>query len=339
MGLTSQQMLLLESAQLLAGTERSIDALNMIPVLEDVTSPVSVRATERLFSQVIQKGHIDFDSIPESKGDITQYKGYTNMKDTLYTIREVADQSKDQLTAKSVKDLVQCVLTAIESIEGLRDQYQEGFRKKNEYVMLEYNTYVWCCVESTTAILCGYVNYVKFPSKQTIEIQLTNTKYRADAFYLDQLKKFNNVCKTTEYRKFLTQMNAKGTENFTGTELIGLTAIIMVAMSIVPVTRSLIYHFYNLRRKISDSLMMQAMFLELHKTCLETNTEFTKEKRDKIIAKQDKIRVLLVKLAEKIRVTDVKAAQASQKEIKKDNQLMTFDNIKNDVDNGSFDLL
>ncbi|HAU85643.1 MAG TPA: hypothetical protein DCW90_09100 [Lachnospiraceae bacterium] len=338
MGLNSQQMLLLESAKLLAGSDEAYQAMKMLPVLEDVTSPVTVRATERLFSQVIDKKHIDFDKIPDSKGDIRTYAGYATMKETLYTIKEIAEKEKN-LTNKSIDDLVDEVLKAIENIEHLSDVYSDGFKKNVEYTMLEYNTYVMCCVEATTALLCGYVNYVKFPSTQVLEIKLVNNKYRADAFYMDQLKKFNAINKSPDYRKFLTQMNEKGMDHFTGTELVGLAAIMIVAMSIVPITRTLIYYFYNLRRKLSDSLMMQAMFLELHKTCLEANQEFTKEKRDKIIAKQEKIRVLMVKLADKLRVTSVKANQMTKRDLEKDNRLMTFDTVKKDVDSESFSLL
>ena len=45
-------------------------------ILEDATSPITASYREKLFQSVIDKGHIDFGSIPLSKGDIKSYSGY-----------------------------------------------------------------------------------------------------------------------------------------------------------------------------------------------------------------------------------------------------------------------
>lgn len=327
--------LLLESAEILAGSSNGSEKLKYLPVLEDATSPVTVRYIEQLYNAVINKGHIDFGDIPESKGDIRKYKGYHDMKNTLDIIKDLAESQK----APTVLEYAVEISKAIENIEALSDQYENGFRANIEYVMLEYNLFTFCCVEATTTILCEFVEYVKNPITKSVDITLKNTKYRANAFYIDSIKKFNKVNTSPDYRKFLTQMNVKSTEQFTGTEFLGFGVVVGIAILIIPVCRALIYKFYNLRRKISDDLMVQAMFLELHKTCVEANTGFTQEKKELIIAKQEKIRQLLIRLSEKIKVSNVKADRETEKQLKKDNQLMTFDKIKTDVDNGSFSLL
>lgn len=332
----SSSIFLWESASLLAGANaNNRDILDMVAVLEDTTNPITVRQTESLFQSVISKAHVNFDSIPNSKGEIKDYEGYQPMKDTLYTMRQLAESQK----AQGVKETVEIVEKAIANIETLAPQYRKGFQTKSDYVMLEYNTFVCCCVEATTSILCSFVDYIKRPDSPMMEIKLVNTKYRANNLYLDQLKKFNRVNETMDYRKFLEQMASKGKENFVGAEVVGMTAIIITALSIVPITRTLIYHFYNLRRKLSDSLSMQAMFLELHKTCVEANTDFTKEKKEKILRKQDALRKTMLKLSDKIKVTDVKASRQTASDLNKDNGLMTFGNIKNDIDNNNFGLL
>lgn len=325
-----------ESAKLLAGENASIwDIDNMVAVLEDTSNPVTARQTERLFQSVISKAHVNFDDIPESKGNVEDYKGYPTMKDTLYTMRQLAEAQK----ATSVKETVEIVEKALANLVSLAPLYQKGFQVKSDYVMLEYNTFVCCCVEATTSVLCSFVDYMKRPDSSVMEIKLVNTKYRANNLYLEQLKKFNRINETMDYRKFLEQMCSKGRENFVGAEVVGLTAIMLVAISIVPITRTLIYQFYNLRRKLSDSLNMQAMFLELHKTCVEANTDFTKEKKEKILRKQDALRKTMLKLADKIKVTDVKASRQTASDLNKDNKLMTFDNVKKDIDNSDFSLL
>lgn len=327
--------LLLESAEILAESKLMDDKLKMITVLEDTSSPVTVRYTEKLFQSVIDKGHIDFGDIPNSKGNIRNYSGYHTMITTLQTMQQLAAEQK----SAQVQALANDVLTAVKNMENLSSVYEEGFRTQNTYVMLEYNTFTLCCVEATTTLLCEYVTYLKNPSENRIEIHIKNNKYRPNLLFIDQIQKFNKVNTTTDYRKFLEQMLAKEKDNFTGAEIVGMTAVMLIALSIVPITRNLIYIFYNARRKTSDYLLVQASFLELHKTCVEANTEFSAEKKEKILKKQEHIRVLLVKMADKIKVVNTRAQQAANKELEKDNKLMTFNNVKNDIDASSFSLL
>lgn len=326
----------IESAEILCGSPRDFrDIQDMRVVLEDTTSPITVRYTEQLFDSVINKNHIDFGGIEKSKGVIRDYTGYSSMMETLYIIDKMATYQK----APSVKEYVQTVLTAIQNIDTLSAVYSEGFRKNINYVMMEYNAFTLCCVEATTTILCEFVEYIKNPSNKKVEIRLKNNKYRANELYISQLQKFNKVNMNANYRKFIEEMNNKGQDNFTGAAIVGFGTIMAIALSIIPITRSLIYHFYNLRRKISDDLMVQATFIELHRTCVESNPDFTEEKKESILKKQDNLRLLLVRLADKIKVSNVKAAKQAEVLMKKDNSLMTLDKVKNGIDNSEFSLL
>lgn len=324
-----------ESASILAGSSDFNKVQEMVAVMEDTISPVAVRHTEQLFQSVINKGHIDFGDIATSKGNIRNYSGYSSMKETLQLLQQMASQEK----ADSVFDCVGTVLTAIQNLESLINEYEDGFRRKVEYVMLEYNTITYCCVEATTALLCEFVEYIKRPGDSKIEIELKNTKYRANLFYLEQLRMINKLNASPDYRKFLQEMNAKGQENFTGAAMVGFVATMILAASIVPIIRKLIFTFYDIRRRLAYNMMLQAGFLELHKTCIEANQEFTPEKKKKILEKQEKIRVLLLKGADKIRIQNTQAQRAGAQAIKKENQLMTFDKTKENIDNNAFSLL
>lgn len=324
-----------ESACILAGSDKFKDAQQMMLVLEDSSSPVMVRHTEQLYQSVIEKGHIDFGGIAASKGNIRNYSGYIQMKNVLQIIQQMSAEEKTPAAAEAVE----IVLKAIQNLEALTNEYEEGFRKHVDYVMLEYNSFAFCCVEATTTILSEFVEYIKRPENTRIDITLKNTKYRANLFYIEQLKQINRVNESSEYRKFLQSMNDKGQENFTGTAMLGMTAVMFVALSIVPLTRKLIFTFYDCRRRLANSMMLQASFLEMHKTCVEANTNFTPEKRKQILDKQERIRVLLIKGADKVRVQNVQAQRTADKELKKENQLMTFDKTKAGVDDETFSLL
>lgn len=305
-------------------------------ILENVNSPTTVKYKEKLYKSVLEKGHIDFGNIPESKGNIREYSGYKNMMDVLQVIIELGTVEKS-----NVVKYANTVLEAIKNIESLASVYQRGFQTKTEYVMLEYNVYTYTCVEATTTLISEFVDYIKRPDKPTYVITLKNTKLRANLFYFEQLGSFNNVNRNmhVNYRKMLENMINQGKNNFTGVEAIGLAAVSMVALAIVPVTRELIYHFYNLRANLSEELETQARFLEMNRTCVEANSTFTEDKKKKILDKQESIRKMLLKLSDKLRVKEAKATRSSKQEIQKDNQLLTVNGLRDEVSNSPLEVL
>lgn len=306
-------------------------------ILEDVNSPVNVKYKEKLYQSVIDKGHIDFGGIPASKGDITRYSGYANMMEVLNVIVNLGTAEK----SNAVK-YAKIVLEAIANIQSLSLVYQKGFSTKTEYVMLEYNTYVYTCVEATTALIYEFVEYIKLPGKQTYDIKLTNTNLRANLFYFEQLSNFNNVNTNMRdnYKKMLEGMISRGKDNFIGgTEALGIAAVSLAALAIIPITRELIYHFYNLRTNLSNELELQASFLEMNRTCVESNEDFTVDTKNKILARQEKCRKTLISLSEKIRIKEVKVTKDSKREIELDNRQITVNNIRDDVSNSALELL
>ena len=201
---------------------------------------------------------------------------------------------------------------------------------KNEYVMLEYNTFVYTCIQATSTLLYEFVDYMKRPDMTSVTITLKNTKYRANTFYIDQLAKYNAVNKKMQYAKYLEGMLSNGKDNFVGAyTAIGVTAVIAVALAIIPVMRELIYQFYNIRTNISDALAQQAYFLELNKACVEANSAFSKEKKADILMKQEKAKNMCLRLSEKLRVTHAKSMSAGEAAIRNDSKYLTLDNIKN----------
>lgn len=306
-------------------------------VLEDANSPVQMKYNQKIYDAVLNKKHIDFDDIPESKGDIDQYSGTKNMKETLRVIRNMNEFQKT-----NVIDYVKTIEEAISNIQGLRDVYKKGFEAKNDYVMMEYCTFVYACVEATTSILYQFVDYIKKPGTQSYQIVLKNTKYRANLIYIQQLEKFNNVNKNMlgEYRKFLLALINNEKDNFVGsTFMVGMVTIGIVAAAIVPVTRELVYRFYNMKRKLSDTLAQQAYFLEMNKAIVESNTNFTVEKRKKILEKQEKIKKKLITLSEKLRVDDIKSDESAKRQLNAENKNLTLANIRKEIDDSPLQLL
>lgn len=310
--------------------EREIQA-----VLEDASSPVTTKYLEKLYDSVIEKGHIDFDDIPLSKGNIVEYKGYTNMVEVLENIMRLASDGKSE----SVVSYTRIIKDAMVNMRALAPLYQKGFKMHNEYVMLEYNTFVYTIIQAVSTLLYEFVDYIKKPDKPTVEIVLKNTKYRANTYYIEQLNSFNKVNQKMSYSKYLEGMLQNDRNNFTGVEAIGLGVIIAVALAIIPITRELIYKFYNVRAKVSDCLAQQAYFLEMNKTCIEANSDFSDKKKDSILLKQEKIKNLFLRISDKLRVDHAKSINSGKAMIQSDNKLLTLDGIKKEVSDSPLSLL
>lgn len=310
-------------------------------ILEDANSPITAKYTEKLFQSVIDKGHIDFGDIATSKGDITKYSGYVTMMETLDTLSKLGKEQRS-----NVVKYVETVQEAIKTLTDLGTVYQKGFKIGHDYVMLEYNSILYACVEATTTLIYEYVDFVKRPDKPTYVIALKNTKLRANQFYFDQLNSFNRVNRNmaTNHRKWLEALLNTPKDHFTGDDAtiykaLGMGVVAAVTMMIVPMTRSLIYHIYHLRSNLAQELTIQANFLEMNRSCVEANQSFTQEKRDSILRKQDTLRKKLLGLADKIKVKEAKALRDSSKEIEKDNSALTVSGIREEIENSPFDIV
>ena len=305
-------------------------------ILEDANSPVTNKYIEGLYNSVITKSHIDFDDIPNSKGNITAYSGYTNLIQVLENLERLASDNK----VNDALDCVQTVKEAIANMRSLAPSYEQGFRAHNEYVMLEYNTFVYTIVQATSSILYSFVDYIKRPQQQTLSIVVKNTRYHANLYYIEQLKKFNTINNTMQYKTFLDTMVSKTKDGFLGaTELVGLATVVAVALAIIPITRELVYQYYNSMSNLADCLAQQAYFLEMNKTVIEANTEFTQKKKDRILLRQSKIRDICLKASAKLRVDHVKAISTTKAAIQNDNKRLTVDNIKKEVQDRPLTLL
>lgn len=306
-------------------------------VLEDVNSPVTRKLEEKLFQSVLDKKHIDFGSIPKSKGNIKDYEGYSAMESALNTIKDLATENK----AGDVINYVDIVQKAIENLSSMSVAYQKGFQFKNEYIAMEYNSYVYFCIEATTALIYSFVEYIKRPDTDTFVMVIKNSKLRADEFYFEQLKKFNMVCDTqgVNYRKMLDSM-AVSKDNFIGTTTaIGIATVIAAAIAIIPITRAVVYQVYHIRGNISEQLDIQAEFMEMNKSCVEANSALTVQKKKEIVAKQEKLVKRLRKLSDTIRVKSSKSVEVATRETKNENKSLTIDSIKDEVSNSDFEFI
>ena len=330
-----------ESVQILSTHSGDIHENDEIrTMLEDANSPITRKYHEKMINSVINKAHIDFGDIPKSKGIIKNYAGYNSMMDTLNVVEELM---KDARSTKGL-EYVNIIKEAINNIDGMSTTYSKGFTTRTDYVALEYNSYVYFCVEATTSLIYSFVEIIKDPSKQVMDMTIKNNKIRANEFYFEQLSKFNKAQSHLgiEYRKMLESMCNKGRENFLGVDdamIVGIGAVVAAAAAFIPLTRSVIYQIYNFRGKLANSLELQADFLEMNRSRVEANDALTVDKKKKVLEKQEKLAKKIRKLSEDVRVKSAKSISDSQKDIDKENKNTDKDSIKDEVDNSPFSIM
>ena len=303
-------------------------------MLEDGESPKRTQTIEVLYQSILDKKHIDFDTIPKSAGDITKYTGYETMKETLAAMKALG--TEDPKSYGQIVTHVEAIQRAINNLIAYRVYYVNAFSQKNDMLILEYNTFVYTCVEATTSLLYQYASFLRTPSSPVFDGTLKNTKYRADLFYVEQLRRFNSICadskKYTEYLKGV--LNMKGQLNFLGDPMmVGAFVIVTTVMlAIVPVTRTLIYTIQDLRGRLAQDLELQAYFLELNKARVQAAKGKTPEEKKKILAKQEKVRLTFLRLADKLRVKSVRAEELARKSLNNDNRGISLDSMGSSSD-------
>lgn len=322
-------------------TSYTKESEEILAVLEDGDSPITRKYQQKLYTSVMNKSHVDFGDIPKSAGNIRNYSGYPSMIETLETIKLLAEAQN----AKEALAYIEIVQNAVNDIADLSATYEKAFQTKTDQVALEYNSYVYFCVEATTALLYGFVETMKDPTTRTLQIKIKNTKSRGDDFFFNQLDKFHKVQNKMgiEYRKYLENQCNKSRDNFIGTTAaftaLGVAAVTAVALSVVPITREIIYQIYHMRSNLSEHLAAQANFLELNKTCVENNTQFSSDKKTKIISRQENLAKKFRALSDKLRVKQQKSVLDSKRELSNDNKTFSMSNIRDEIENSPFELL
>lgn len=296
---------------------------NMIRALESTEkAKLDNVMVSNLYKSTIDKAHIDFDSIPETKGDVTKYKGYPVMMETLTTIETLASKNNVKI------DEIEVIRTAISHLRAYQGIYQDGFALRKTFIELQYNTLVLACVEATTSLVTSYMDYLK--RIDTIEFTIIKNRTNNGSHCIEILHQYNNSVKTGEYQKFLNAI-VKNKEGFVGmdTAMIGMV-IAGGALAIVPLLRELIFYFYYTRMKASEYLELQAMMLEINRTHIESMNMNPKKKKE-ILKKQEQTMNKMLKLSEKIKVSQKVAKVKSMEEVKKEEKNWSLDNLKKEV--------
>ncbi len=273
-----------------------------------------------LYKSALEKGFINFDSIPDSKGDITKYEGYDNLIGSINLLRELS--IKGNMKVKEI-DVLE---TAVMNIKTYKNHFERGFALGHEFVIMEYNALVYACIEATSILISSYVDFVKKVDKT--EFKIIKGKGLNGNLCLKNLELFNNSVKKGDFNKMMNHLLQSERENFVGSSIgAGVLVAGMITLTIVPLIRELIYYFYYSRMVVSEYLQHQATFLEMNKVNIESSSLPAKEK-NVIMKKQAEYAKQLNKMSDKIKVNSTMSSTKTASDIKNENKAWTLDNAK-----------
>lgn len=277
---------------------------------------------QNLYSSVLSRNTIDFGDIPDSMGDIEKVKYYDTTFECL-TILKGASDSTDY-----IKTSVSDVLTCISNMKGLKSLFNTGFRIRHSFIEIMYNSMVMAIIDATSMLISDYVTYcMGSDGRNSVSID----KKRGNVC-LDNIRKFNKMYAKGDVGKSLNYMISEYKKSALGTALVVTSVIIGVLLAIVPLIRELVYFFYNSKVKLANYLELEAKFLELNKSVVQSSSKSASEKK-KILQNQSKTIMELHRLSDKLRVTNEDTQIKMAKEISDDNSGYSLNHIEHQMAN------
>ncbi|MCM1218700.1 MAG: hypothetical protein NC548_29785 [Lachnospiraceae bacterium] len=271
-----------------------------------------------MYKNTVEMNKCDFGDIPKSNGDITKLKIYDPTVKCLAVLGEL-------LTANSISEpRLGEINNAIKNCKSLTPQFEMGFRMKQDFVILLYNTTVMAIIDSTSMMIASYMDYIIGPDQEKYTPTGRFDKHRGEVS-LENLTRFNTLACNGKLRDALDKSLANSRNNFTGTEVVLVMAALL---AIVPLTRELIFFYNRQKLKISDYLDQEVQFLEMHELAVKASRTKTSAEKREILEKQRKVAAKLCRFRDKLQIQNESAEDSMRKEVKQDNSLYTLQNIE-----------
>lgn len=287
-------------------------------LLENERLKVDATMVTNLYKAALEKKHIQFDEIPNSKGDITKYVGYAPMRESLAIVQSLADKYGTKVPE------VALINKTLDILEMHRDKFMKGFLLDVEFTQLLYNSVVMGCLEATSCVITSYVDYVKTP--ESIEFKIVKKVHSAGNLSIQNLQNFNVMHNNGKLAKVLSEATVNK-DALVGSGYMAAALVVAGLTTLIPILREIVYITYYSRLKASQLLDHQVHLIELNKKSIERMTGVTPAERKKILDRQEKIAREFGKLSDEIAIKARKGEEEATSSIKKENKQWTIDSI------------
>lgn len=293
----------------------------MLSVNEADQNAVMTQLSNKLYQHIVDKvDDIDFGTIPQSKGDITQIDGYKDLVACISTIHNILDQYH-QSTANNINVLEEAVDNLVKRV----DLFTKSYKLNVEMPMIIYNTIALSIVKGVSLMIASCIEFIKLPDDRGFDIAVDKAGLAktANMVLFKDLIKFNKICADGSFDKAMDYIIAgtAGGKNFTGGALLAFSAASIAVMlglilMIVPIIRELIFAHYYTRASLSNYFEMQASLLQMNAYNIQNDLARDPKERKKIAAEQLKIAEAFKKISNAIKIDSKTADAKSEKDIK-----------------------
>lgn len=285
---------------------------------------INANLLQRLYESTLKrKGSCDFGDIPNSEGDIEKLKCYNPTIECMTLLEELLKKNRIEEPAMGE------VRLAISNLIMLKPYFMDGFKLKQEYVIVVYNTTVMAVIDAVAMLIAEYMNYMVGPTKEPFKLTGKTDKSRG-IISINSLKTFNNLVKDNTLQNTLLNVLNPNRNNLTGAAVPfvivgGLTTIIYF-------TRQLIFYFYQSRVRMTEYLEMESSFLEANRLSVEAS-KLPPDKKQKVLVKQDKVILKMRRMADRLKINMEDAGSAAKATEKKENSGWDLKTIEKDMAN------
>jgi hypothetical protein len=185
-------------------------------------------------------------------------------------------------------------------------------------------------IDATSMIIADYSNYLVGPEQSRYDTVKSRSDKGRGRISLENLQRFNGEVKVGHFSTMADYLLDSQRKNFTGTGIVIAGIVVTALVSIVPITRELIYFYYRSRVRIADYLDMQADFLELNRLGVEASNKSAQQKKE-IIKKQEKIILRYRRRADKLKINDEDIGVLAKKQVADDNKGFSLQNIEKQI--------
>ena len=146
---------------------------------------------------------IDFVSILDSEGDITKIQNYELLVDALQDLEDLYTRYRQDLTQINV------VKDAIENVKDNKGLFFKAFAARADLPMMTYNTVVLSIVASVSFLISATIEFFIDPKTKNLNLAIDSAVLKGnsnDKLLLDNLAKFNKLCKDKNFSKFMNYL-------------------------------------------------------------------------------------------------------------------------------------
>lgn len=328
----------------------------LLSINEADQNQVMASLANKLYNIICKKAtDIDFGLIPNSKGDINNIPNFTDIWNSLQTVRELIVNSK-QSTAQ-IDSIIHC----IENLQKSKYIWEKAFHINNDLACMYYNTMALSIVSATSIYISSAIEFIKNPDSEGVDMELSRVAKNKskDGLLFTNIEKFNKAYQKGEIEKTMggllkvqKDMHESGmvvSESVTLLSLltgflagsipaVAASAVFIGALItlIIPMMHQLTTFYYHMRIKLSEYLELESQIIRLNAEKLKYDRSKSEDEKKKIADKQRKIADKFYNTAQKISIKSTKADKLADAECKDDqNTKYKIDDVSDNMPDSS----